>query len=203
MKSLVLRVSIFVLFVVGLTIALGQNLATAQPKADSQLYMPLVSLMPTPTLTPTATPTVLPVRTLVDVGPFPSSQTGGSPFRDNPPDSGNVTQVQVYYGSGAGVYAVQMVLSTGPLGWHGKQQGALATTTLDPGEYITKINGRGFAIIDQISFVTNTGRTIGPYGGSGGGPFSLSADAGYEIVGFFGRSGLAIDQIGGLARVRR
>ena len=201
-KSLVLRWSLVAVLVVGSAVALGQSLVTAQPGADSQLYLPLVSNMPTPTPTATATPTVLPPRSLTEVGPMPEGAEGGGPFRDNPPDNGNVTEIKVYEAPGVALYGIQLVLSTGPMDFHGTSVGSLNDIKLAPDEYIIGINGRGFAIVDQVSIVTNK-TTYGPYGGEGGGPFSLSAPSGDEIVGFFGRSGWQIDQIGGLARVRR
>ena len=198
-KSLVLRWSLVAVLVVGSAVALGQSLVTAQPGADSQLYLPLVSNMPTPT--PTATPTPLPTpRPLNQIGPVGGS--GGDPFRDNPPDNGNVTSIEIYYAPGVALYGIQLVLSTGGLGFHGTTSGSLDDIKLAPDEYITGISGRKGDLIDQISIVTNK-TTYGPYGGPGGGPFSLSAPSGDEIVGFFGWSFEQIAQIGGLARVRR
>ena len=42
---------------------------------------------------------------------------------------------------------------------------------LDKGEYITQIKGRHGWMIDQLSFTTDDGRELGPFGGDGGIPF--------------------------------
>lgn len=45
---------------------------------------------------------------------------------------------------------------------------------LEANEFILEVRGRRGAYLDQIQFVTNTGRTSQTYGGAGGQPFSLS-----------------------------
>jgi hypothetical protein len=76
-----------------------------------------------------------------------------------------------------------------------------------PGEYLQQIEGFvgllpalpvtvGYPLIPGISSITfkSNIRTYGPYGGGGGDtPFKSGIG---KIVGFWGRSGLAIDQIG-------
>uniref|UniRef100_A0A0E0KMB9 Jacalin-type lectin domain-containing protein n=1 Tax=Oryza punctata TaxID=4537 RepID=A0A0E0KMB9_ORYPU len=55
-------------------------------------------------------------------------------------------------------------------------------------------------VITSLTFHTNTGRTYGPYGGAGepgsGTPFSIPAEEGGVIVGFWGRAGWLVDSIG-------
>ncbi len=64
---------------------------------------------------------------------------------------------------------------------------------INGGEKIIGIFGRSGCLLDSIGFITNHGRTYGPYGGSGGGRFDV-----YNCVlrGIFGRSGRLIDSIG-------
>ncbi|KAF0891570.1 hypothetical protein E2562_010564 [Oryza meyeriana var. granulata] len=54
-------------------------------------------------------------------------------------------------------------------------------------------------VITSLTFRTNAGRTYGPYGGTGdeqGTPFSIPADKGSVVVGFWGRAGWLLDSIG-------
>jgi hypothetical protein len=73
-----------------------------------------------------------------------------------------------------------------------------------PGEYLQQIEGfvgilpvmvgnRSVTGVSSITFKSNI-RTYGPYGG-GGGETPFKSGIG-KIVGFWGNSGLAIDQIG-------
>ena len=64
---------------------------------------------------------------------------------------------------------------------------------VDGGERIIGAFGRSGREVDQLGFTTNKGRVFGPYGGSGGGPFTVNS---CHIRGIFGRSGSRIDAIG-------
>jgi len=64
---------------------------------------------------------------------------------------------------------------------------------VDGGERITTILGRSGRYVDRLQFITNTGRVIGPFGGSGGSAFTASD---CELHGIFGRSGRYLDAIG-------
>eukprot|EP00884_Botryococcus_braunii_P013957 jgi/Botrbrau1/22562/Bobra.0678s0001.1 len=59
------------------------------------------------------------------------------------------------------------------------------TVTLAPTEVITGAWGRRGTSIDQIAFNTSFGRTLGPFGGNGGGPWEL---ADLRVNGFFGHT---------------
>uniref|UniRef100_A0A0C9RKA5 TSA: Wollemia nobilis Ref_Wollemi_Transcript_13861_935 transcribed RNA sequence n=1 Tax=Wollemia nobilis TaxID=56998 RepID=A0A0C9RKA5_9CONI len=74
-------------------------------------------------------------------------------------------------------------------------------------EYVTKIAGtymikippipgtiRHEIVITSLTFITNCGKAYCPYGPGGGVPFE-SSDHG-KVVGFFGRSGEHLNQIG-------
>ncbi|KAK1375962.1 Jacalin-type lectin domain-containing protein [Heracleum sosnowskyi] len=71
-----------------------------------------------------------------------------------------------------------------------------------PDEYLVGVSGHyspvinsGTPVICSITFRSNK-RTFGPYGVESGTPFSFSSDGGEKIVGFKGRSGWFLDEIG-------
>lgn len=201
MKLLVQRAGFLLVVLIVLALAV-QTVVTAQPSADSQVYLPIVSYWPTPT--PTPTPTVRPIFTM---GPFGGS--GGDFFQDSVPDPSYVTGVIIH--SGFVVDNLQMVLNTGALGAHGGDGGVQQQLNLASDEYITEIDGSygvpnisGWTAteITQITIRTNHG-TYGPYGDGGGTLFAMAAPAGNEIVGFFGHAGIFVDQLGVLYRVHR
>ena len=64
---------------------------------------------------------------------------------------------------------------------------------VDGGERLIGVFGRSGGAVDQLGFVTNKGKIFGPYGGCGGGPFTVNSCL---VRGIFGRSGSAIDSIG-------
>lgn len=79
---------------------------------------------------------------------------------------------------------------------HGYQEGDYkANVKLEAGEYLVRVDYRSGAALDSISFVTNTGKTYGPYGGSGGSPGSYTVTPGERIGCMRGRSGSSIDQL--------
>ncbi|GFS21523.1 kelch-like protein 40 [Elysia marginata] len=50
--------------------------------------------------------------------------------------------------------------------------------TFEPGEYVVKVNVSSGHLIDRLCFRTNTGRTLGPFGGRGGGKHTQVAPSG-------------------------
>ena len=56
---------------------------------------------------------------------------------------------------------------------YGETGTTVDTVTLNPEERIIRIDGRYGTILDQLTFTTNQGRTLGPYGADGGGPFTI------------------------------
>ncbi len=58
----------------------------------------------------------------------------------------------------------------------------VVTLTLPVGEHITVIYGRSRDNIDSIGFITNKGKTYGPWGGAGGSSFRLEG----PVYGFYG-----------------
>ncbi|MDQ3935614.1 MAG: jacalin-like lectin domain protein [Actinomycetota bacterium] len=122
--------------------------------------------------------------------------TGGAPFTDD------LTQVVRLAGfnirSGSLVDAIQPVFLncgggrvTGP--WHGGSGGGLQNIVFAADEVIQNFDGRSGWYVDQLTITTNK-QTYGPFGGSGGSPFS--EDRLDVVGGFFGRSGSYLDQIG-------
>ena len=55
-----------------------------------------------------------------------------------------------------------------------------------PEEYVTVFSGRGQGAVDSIYIQTNTGRTFGPFGGSGGQQFGNLLPKGGRLIGFGG-----------------
>lgn len=126
-------------------------------------------------------------------GPWGGS--GGHPFYDG---RGDVVEIDVTY-TNDHVTKLQVAYaeSTGSR-WHspthGSHGGHDEKITLDyPEEYLTQVVGTYGRCVNSISFITNKG-TYGPFGNTEGEGFESPADV--VIVGFFGRSGSIIDQLG-------
>lgn len=138
------------------------------------------------TLTPERTPTY--------------GGTGGTLFGGAlPTDAIRITSMRV----GVGTQINAIVVSYAD--WRGGIVGTLKYGPADtnPGtwneialgseEYITEVQGRADTVVRQLTFKTNKGRTFGPYGPAQGNDFSVT---GKLVIGFFGKAGTAIDQIG-------
>lgn len=136
----------------------------------------------------------------------------GNPFEDPAPNTRNTRVTRITTTSSCYVHSVELGYSDGtPATKHGGG-GVLCpgfggyivapqTTTLGADEFIVGVRGRAGKYVDRIEFVTNK-RTIGPFGGQGGEPFSLVAADGYEVRRLFGRSGSVLDAIGIVAEKR-
>lgn len=126
---------------------------------------------------------------------------GGTDFVDYVPLGARVTGLQIRYG--ARVDSIQALLNTGKLDKHGGNGGTLRELPFGEGEYITAVDIKYGTRIDQIAIRTNK-MNYGPFGGSGGwNSFSFEAPAGFQIVGFFGRSGSEVDALGVIIRQRQ
>ncbi len=64
------------------------------------------------------------------------------------------------------------------------------------GQYIHQVEYRSGAGVDAITFITNTGLKSPTYGGGGGSYKLITFPEGYRIIGFYGRSGDRVDQLG-------
>lgn len=78
---------------------------------------------------------------------------------------------------------------------HGGNGGSVSNVQLNTGEFITEISGYtgtwfGWQCVLQISFITSSGRTLGPYGtmtnATTKDPFSLTAPVGQSYIAFSG-----------------
>ena len=78
-------------------------------------------------------------------------------------------------------------------GGSGQYPGTWSEFLLQADEYLTEVSGKADSVVRQLTFKTNKGNTFGPYGTAAGTAFSVT---GKTIVGFFGRGGWAIDQLG-------
>jgi len=83
----------------------------------------------------------------------------------------------------------------------GNDDGKWSYFELEKDEYIVYITGRAGTLIDQVSFHTSKRRTYGPYGGTGGQEFEISIPSNAVVIGFTGKSGPGIKQIGLIYRV--
>lgn len=78
---------------------------------------------------------------------------------------------------------------------HGSMKNYSANVTLAPGEYIVRVNYRSGGSMDAVGFVTNKGRTYGPYGGGGGSAGVYNVTPGEKLGCMTGRSGKEVDQL--------
>lgn len=79
----------------------------------------------------------------------------------------------------------------------GKNKGGIRTEILfKEGEYIRAISGSTDRSISSLAFHTNKRRIIGYHGDHRGENFHINAPAGKQIIGFKGKSGDLINQIG-------
>jgi hypothetical protein len=121
---------------------------------------------------------------------------GGDPFTD---DLTVVTRLVGFnIRSGRFVDAIQPVFlncdgtkTTGA--WHGGAGGTLQNVVFAADEVVKRVDGRSGRLVDQLTVKTDK-KTYGPYGGSGGEPFSEERLG--TVGGFLGRSGRYVDQVG-------
>ena len=127
--------------------------------------------------------------------------SGGDPFDDYIPSIAGVHAINISYDSQVESIQVTYRLINGSLYQapkHGGYRHPPMTITLAPGEYISEIKGKtNGVLVDQMSIVTFQPKkflkkTYGPFGKTGEQDFSME---GY-VVGFFGRSGSLLDNIG-------
>lgn len=81
--------------------------------------------------------------------------------------------------------------------------GTLSQLVLNPGEFITRVEGGGSPYVVWIKVYTSRGRQMS-WGGPAAAPgFDFRCDNDEEIIGFEGRTGDYIDAIGAIVRTRR
>ncbi len=78
---------------------------------------------------------------------------------------------------------------------HGGRGGGqrVININVDQGERIIGVFGKTGRLVDNLGFFTNKGRVFGPYGGKGGGDFSVHL---CPVRGIFGKTGSLVDNIG-------
>ena len=125
---------------------------------------------------------------------------GGNPFDCTPPPgAARIAKLNVHAGGQINTISVDWWDAVGgpvakaSAGGAGQYAGTWYECCLLPGQYITEISGMADTAIRQISFKLNNGYTYGPYGTAAGTSFRVSSK---EIVGFYGRGGWGIDQLG-------
>jgi hypothetical protein len=122
----------------------------------------------------------------------PEGGTGGDVFDDR----GLGQWVRIQIRAGDQVDALIVSYDSGVTAQHGGNGGQLVGDfQLVSGEVITRIQGRHGTFVDQIEIVTNK-RRIGPFGKSGGTPWTLDVPPGLTVTSFFGASGTVLDRIG-------
>jgi hypothetical protein len=98
-----------------------------------------------------------------------------------------IEQIEIEYANRRNITQVESV---------GNDAGEWSFIELEKGEFITYITGRAGTLIDQITFHTSLRRTFGPYGGSGGQDFEINIPSNAKVIGFTGKVGPSIKQIG-------
>lgn len=143
---------------------------------------------------------------MADIVLGPSGGHGGHEFQGYAvPAGAQVAEIRV----NAGLYidGLQLVYrdangATIEMDHVGGHSGLHHAVTLEAGEYLTGVSGRCGRYIDSIRFHTNL-RTTDQFGGPGGeDEYRFEVAAGSEIVGFVGRAGWFVDQLGAIVRER-
>lgn len=135
----------------------------------------------------------------------PSGGGGGGAFNDEPVLQAGTRVARIVIRTGDLVDSVEIThirpddtLLTLP--HHGGFGGGEQLLDLRAGERITQIDGRYGEFVDSINVRTNQGRVLSGGGGGGVDGYLYQAPTGFEIVGFFGRSGELMDAIGVVLR---
>lgn len=129
--------------------------------------------------------------------------TSGVIFNDTPAVNQYLTGINIR--SDKWINGIQGVLNNFTPVRHGGTAGVLTQVTWPANEYLVRIYGAYSGdYIAQISFVTNTGRVLGPYGTGQGmtnlTSFDYSVPANQEIIGFAGRANTHLTAIGVIYR---
>lgn len=104
---------------------------------------------------------------------------------------------------GSYVTSVQLVLDSGALPTHGGSDGGAKTLTLAANEYISAVDlwvntNDGKPLVFGLKFSTNLNHTI-EVGKQTGTKTTINIPSSHHVVGLYGRSGSAIDQLGVIA----
>jgi len=86
------------------------------------------------------------------------------------------------------VTGVKTITSLNAMPMHGSGQGTCTYSALKPGEYVTRMFGAAYWAIDQLGFITNLGRQLGPWGNTAATPNFVIDNP--NMSAFYGFSGL-------------
>lgn len=130
------------------------------------------------------------------IGPFGGN--GGSAFSVNPPSGTRIHAIAMRTGSRVDKLIVYYKSPSGTI-YTGVDRGGNGGTYylhfFSSDEYIKRISGRSGSRLDKLTIYTN--KKTFTHGGNGGSYFNASIPpSGFEILGFYGRSGSNIDRIG-------
>jgi len=136
---------------------------------------------------------------------------GGQPFKDpNIFTTGNVVSVAVTWGDYVNSLTVYWQDTSTGYTYQNQTDGQGGSyydnfvVENQPGEYLYMISGRFGDYVDSMVLTTNLGRQSNFYGGGGGSAnYILFPPDGWDIVGFCGRAGDWINQIGIACRLRQ
>jgi YVTN family beta-propeller protein len=125
---------------------------------------------------------------------------GGTAFADAVAPGQRLTGVVVR--AGWWIDSIQGLATPANLPVHGGNGGGVYTATWPANEYLVRVSGQwgSGGVIGKISFITNTGRVLGPFGIAKEigtlTSFDYAVPAGNRILGFTGRSGASLNALG-------
>ncbi len=130
------------------------------------------------------------------IGPFGGG--GGSAFSVNPPTGTKIHAVAMRTGSRVDKLIIYYRAPNGNIYKgldRGGNGGSYYIHFFSADEHIRRISGRSGSRLDKLTIYTN--KKTFTHGGNGGAYFNAAIPpSGFEILGFFGRSGSNIDRIG-------
>mmetsp|Transcript_31580 Transcript_31580/g.69364 ORF Transcript_31580/g.69364 Transcript_31580/m.69364 type:complete len:546 (-) Transcript_31580:188-1825(-) len=114
------------------------------------------------------------------------------------------TLTEICIRSGSVVDGIGATYSDGSTTYYGGDGGGTHRLILKSGEYITEATVRYGKVVQEVTFKTNTGRQLGPKGGSGGLILGLTSEVVtvrapgrfYALAAIYGRFGKYLDAIG-------
>lgn len=126
-------------------------------------------------------------------GPVNAGGTGGTAWSDTDVCAGRAVSG---FRVGAGTYVDTLqfrygstwATKHGPQAWENE-------VLLASNEYIVQVDYGSGNMLDHVRFVSNLGKSYGPYGGSGGGQFTYKVTPGERLGCMTGRAGSSMDRL--------
>ncbi|WDD92877.1 DUF1929 domain-containing protein [Burkholderia sp. FERM BP-3421] len=183
----------------GLAVNAATGVVSGTPTTQGTYYPTIVASNGTSRVSSILQWDVNAAATAPAVGPVYGTPGASASFTDA--GGGALTGVNVR--SAWWLDSIQGVRASGALALHGGAGGNANGFTVPAGQYLVRMFGlAGDSTITQISFVTNTGQTFGPYGQNLGQtrttPFNYTVPTGMQIVGFTGSAGQYLNALGAL-----